>query len=708
MSVQRLGRTFLSHACKAAAGRAAALVLLCGLGACRPADAPTPVAPAAAHLVGDAVCASCHEDLAASYARTGMGRSMSRFTPASAVEQLPSPTVRDATRGLLYDAFVRGDTLFQRERRMGADGSVVHERVEAVAYVVGSGHATRSYLMDVGGHLTEMPLTWYVERRKWDLSPGYAQTNDRFDRPIVQACLTCHTATPAYSAFTQNHFTEVPLGIACERCHGPGSRHAEARLAGQEVDGPDPTIVNPAHLDRARQLSVCQQCHLSGTEVFREGQSPATFMPGQRLSDNRIVFATAEQVNDPQSFGISSHAERLARSACFETSAMTCTTCHDPHRSVAETGPETYSNACRSCHNTGHPPAPDARPEAAPAQPTAPACAVPAHNLPGVNCVSCHLQKAGTSDIPHVTFTDHWIRRRLPPKGPAAGQNLKRTTPFRLVQLAEDAAGDTLAPAEAALDRAAGTFTFYETKHTLPAYLPLVKAEARRGLAGGADLAEARLALARALMLTDSLDAAAAVLRDAVAAYPQHARLLYWQGSVLRRLGRPGEALAPLQAALAVQPHFVEARTALAGALGEAGRTAEAEQAYRAALAESPKAFAGAWNDLGFLLLQQQRYPDAEPPLARAVALDPDLTPALLNLGTLRLALGQPALAEALFGRVLAREPNNVAALANRGVIAAQAGRIAEAKALFRRVVTLSPADTRAQNMLAQLEAMAP
>ncbi len=102
-------------------------LIAAALGATGCDTAPTVAAAtddAAWTTVGDAACASCHADISATYARSGMGRSMSRFARAGAPEHFDaqgrSPVVcapSDATEGAgyCYQAFVRGDTLFQRE-----------------------------------------------------------------------------------------------------------------------------------------------------------------------------------------------------------------------------------------------------------------------------------------------------------------------------------------------------------------------------------------------------------------------------------------------------------------------------------------------------------------------------------------------------------------------------------------------------------------
>ncbi|MGB3544849.1 MAG: cytochrome c3 family protein, partial [Rubrivirga sp.] len=469
--------------------------------------------------VGDASCQQCHADLATSYAQTGMGRSVSLFDLEAAPEAFgpdgTGPTVC-AADGYCYQPFVRGDTLYQRETRPDTPG---WERTHAASHVIGSGHATRSYLMEAGGpledeadlegsYLTEMPLTWYVDREIWDLSPGYSQINQRFDRPITLDCLTCHNGRPGHDT-SQNFFTDVPLGITCERCHGPGSAHVSAFEAG---GAPSSTrIVNPANLPTDLQLDVCQQCHLTGETVYAPGHDATTYRPGRPLSAHRSVYVTQASIEDPDDFGISSHAERMMRSACYEESLgtdrpLTCTSCHDPHVATASLPADHFNQSCATCHgDDGH----------------LDACSRP--DTSGLvdamtgDCVSCHMRTGGTSDIPHVSFTDHWIRRDPPPstEGVTDGADLRRETPFRLVNLVTQ--GDVPpSRAEADVTLALATLMLYETRHRLPDYLPEIAARLRSALAAGVERTDARVGLGRALYEQDSLAAAQRVLEDAV------------------------------------------------------------------------------------------------------------------------------------------------------------------------------------------------
>jgi hypothetical protein len=55
---------------------------------------------------------------------------------------------------------------------------------------------------------------------------------------------------------------KLPEGIDCQRCHGPGRAHVEAVSAHVSLQAIQAAIVNPAKLNRDRQMEVCMQCHL--------------------------------------------------------------------------------------------------------------------------------------------------------------------------------------------------------------------------------------------------------------------------------------------------------------------------------------------------------------------------------------------------------------------------------------------------------------
>jgi len=109
---------------------------------------------------------------------------------------------------------------------------------------------------------------------------------------------------------------------------------------------------------------------------------------------------------------MASHVERLKLSKCYMESlpdkhqsnsslfpyknALTCITCHDPHVSVKNTGANQFNSACSNCHS----------------KPDQNKCSEDPLKLTAKNnnCINCHMPKSGTTDIPHVTVHDHFIK----------------------------------------------------------------------------------------------------------------------------------------------------------------------------------------------------------------------------------------------------------------------------------------------------------
>ncbi len=361
------------------------------------------------HYVGMNACQSCHQDIYKTFIQTGMGQS---FAPAtrlkSAAKYSHTKPVFDTSLGFYYLPIWIGDSLFIKEYQLGSNQDTIHQRIERVDYIIGSGQHTNSHLSSKNGYLYQLPLTWYSQLQKWDLPPGFEKgRNVRFSREIGLECISCHNAIPQVADNNSNLFTSIPNGIDCERCHGPGELHVKERLTGSRVDtsnGPDFTIVNPKRLGWERQTDLCQRCHLQGNAVLKTGKQFTDFRPGQKLADYFNVFMPNYKGAE-QEMIMASHAQRLQQSQCFIKSnptevnkgnsllKLTCINCHNPHVSVKQTGVAIFNQACLKCH-----------------QPSA--CnEIKQHqsNLASQNCVSCHMPKSGTIDIPHVTVHDHKI-----------------------------------------------------------------------------------------------------------------------------------------------------------------------------------------------------------------------------------------------------------------------------------------------------------
>jgi predicted O-linked N-acetylglucosamine transferase (SPINDLY family) len=161
-------------------------------------------------------------------------------------------------------------------------------------------------------------------------------------------------------------------------------------------------------------------------------------------------------------------------------------------------------------------------------------------------------------------------------------------------------------------------------------------------------------------------------------------------GLSLMDRGRPGDALACFERALAGAPDDPGGWSNLGIALLELGRPAEAAARLERALALAP-GDARTHLNLGAALLRLGRAAEAVPCFEGALALEPDYAKAHLNLGTARLDLGHLAGAAACFGQALALAPGLVEAALNLGVVRQREGRLEDAVAVWRRLAERRP-----------------
>src|ERR1700739_970469 len=365
--------------------------------ASRGAAAPTAQSSA---YVDPAECTRCHRDVAATYRKTGMGRSFSKASAANAVEDFArANTVDHRPSGMRYEMFERNGELFERRSLPGFDGKETNVMEERADYVVGSGNHARTYLhRAANGQLIELPVTWYAESKAyWAMDPGYDRKHQKdFFRAIKPECMFCHNGYPQGDAgslqgdadLDKSIFPEqLPEGIDCQRCHGPGGAHVEAASdSHSSEERVRATIVNPARLGRERQLEVCMQCHLETSYLEPNEQrafdrSIFSYRPGEPIADYKLYFLPDAANATDDRFEIAHAAFRLRKSACFPSSPITCLPCHDPHD--IPHGPQAtahYVEACLSCHHS-----------------VKHTVALPAAST----CLACHMPKRRTDDTGH-------------------------------------------------------------------------------------------------------------------------------------------------------------------------------------------------------------------------------------------------------------------------------------------------------------------
>ena len=336
--------------------------------------------------IGKEQCRACHAEIYDSYMQTGMGKSFHFATKDhSALSHSEMPIIKDTIKNLSYQPFWKNDSLYLKEFRIiGKD--TTHQLIKKVNYKIGSGNHTNSHLFEINGYVHQMPYTFYTQDKIADFPPGFENGNNtRFSREIGLECMSCHNAYPEHAEGSNNQYKAISSGIDCERCHGPGEVHVKQKLAGIIIDTSkyiDYSIVNPKRLPLDLQFDVCQRCHLQGTAILAEGKKFTDFKPGKHLSEVMDVYLPKHE--NEESFIMASHADRLKQSKCFENSEMTCITCHNPHKSITTLSTDYFDNKCMQCHDV---------------------CKVEETQ----NCTSCHMPKSSSSDIPHVSISDHKI-----------------------------------------------------------------------------------------------------------------------------------------------------------------------------------------------------------------------------------------------------------------------------------------------------------
>jgi len=520
--------------------------------------------------VGDTACIGCHAQIADTYARHPMGRSLAPIENASELEGGPgSDRPHFVAKGLQYSVESREGRVIHQEVRQDASGRIIAQIDAEVQYVIGSGRQAFSYLIERDGFLFESPITRYAKDDRWGLSPGYETRTSTFDRPILPDCLFCHTnrveqVTSAINRYRTPIFHGYAIG--CERCHGPGELHVRRP---ELVDGRDVTIVNPANLEPSLRDAVCEQCHLIGPRrVVRAQARSEDFRPGlpfYRFWSMYVPEATAEDNR------FASQPEQMQASRCFRASQgrLGCISCHDPHVfPTAEEKTAYFRDRCLGCHADR-------------------GCSLPAkvrlERNRGDNCVGCHMPRLSSSNNTHVATTNHRIPRHADLESKSRVRNDQPEPRHPLLVNFHRALMDDD---------------------------DLTRAERERGMAlcrAGGDGA-----------LTEALS----LLKTSLEKQPDDFPARECLGEVLGRLGRAEEGLAAYRLVLSKEPTSQIALEGAAHLAAQASRPRDAIEYWRQAIAINPWR-SGYFTELARVELRVRDWPAAAEACQQTLRLNP-------------------------------------------------------------------------------------
>jgi FimV-like protein len=607
-----------------------------------------------AGYVDSKVCATCHSAIAATYSRTGMGRSFYRPQPANRIEDYTSKnTYYHKPSDSYFTMTERDGHYFQRRYQTGIDGKQINVEEKEADFVIGSGNHSRTYLHRTGRNtLVELPLAWYAEKGGyWAMNPGYDRPDHQdFRRTIGIDCLFCHNAYPDIPEANQNSNGDsifpgaLPEGIDCQRCHGPGQKHArlaaDSRARREDIRA---AIVNPAKLPAERQMEVCMQCHLETTSfplpnsIVRYDRKPFSYRPGEPLADFILYFDHAPGKGRDDKFEIASSAYRLRQSQCFLKSngGMSCTTCHDPHNVPrGEQAAQHYTAVCRQCHGAA-----------------LDRLVASAKHPRSADCTGCHMPKRRTEDVVHVVMTDHKIQRR-PPAGNALAEIPERhetsETPYR------------------------GNVELYYP-HSLP------KPEDELYLATAQVLVSSNL--------SDGIQRLSAAIEKY---HPERPEFYLNLGDALRNDGKLEQARAQYAEALLRKPDALPELQKLALCLSSLRQYARATDVLKRAVELVPND-ATTWVQLGLSYVDQGRKDDAVAAFQKAIALDPELPEAYNSLGGVWFETRDAARAEPMLREAVRLTPNYAEAQNNLGSLLSAAGHFDEARYHYEAALRIKP-----------------
>jgi len=148
------------------------------------------------------------------------------------------------------------------------------------------------------------------------------------------------------------------------------------------------------------------------------------------------------------------------------------------------------------------------------------------------------------------------------------------------------------------------------------------------------------------------LDGAEDSFLTALELKPEHLKSLVNYSRVLIEQGRDEEAQAQIEMAMAVNPESMDAARVLGRIQHNLGQLSDAEATYREVLTTHENDV-WALNNLGLVLIEQDRHLEAMAPLAKAVRLNSDIACIHNNLGIALERAGQFTVAKEVFAQAL-------------------------------------------------------
>ncbi len=315
-----------------------------------------------ATYVGASKCKQCHEDIYQGWKSTLHPYKFQRVSADN--------VLGDFSKNNRMELDSKTTTMFKKNKEyfITTTGPDKNEHAYKIKYVIGEFWKQLYVTEFPNGELHILPAMWIVETQSWKESKYWSDTVYQY------SCSGCHnTGTQINFNNSNNTFktTWSDLGVACEACHGPGSKHLDAK-EGEEFS----SIVNPAKIpDPRRAAMVCGSCHTRGTSVDGKYGYPHGYKPGDQLN---FIFNEKPKLHPDDSSKANRQQYIDWKKSGHAREGIVCWDCHYTHRKGNANKYQTKlpgSSLCRSCHEVE---------------------SKGVHGIHSVNnCVGCHMPPVG-------------------------------------------------------------------------------------------------------------------------------------------------------------------------------------------------------------------------------------------------------------------------------------------------------------------------
>jgi len=382
--------------------------------------------------------------------------------------------------------------------------------------------------------------------------------------------------------------------------------------------------------------------------------------------------------NADDEFIMASHADRLKQSQCFIKSyasvpstrtgehtgssgagtlkpykdAMTCITCHNPHVSVRETNKEVFNDACKSCHGSN-----GKSKLLCTEKSVVESRKIQNSKFNIQNCVSCHMPSSGSTDIPHVTVHDHYIRKPITKK---EKDKLKK---FIGLYAINEKNPSNLTKAWAYINQ-------YDKFEPKPEYLDSAqkllsdktKEDVLRNIHALLQLNFSRQNFNQILKYVNGIGEDEVFKSLNRKSYDNlHAWSAYHIAEAYFNTADVNRSVKWFEKATDLSPYNLEFQNKLGSAYMNTGNIVEAVKTFEYMIKEHPKNIS-AYTNLGFIKLSQNNALEAEQLYNKALKLDADYEPLLLNLAGLKAYKKDYKGAIEIINQILKKNPGNAKA----------------------------------------------